>query len=150
MGFAGYGRLGHAETKDEMIPRQVKVNLSCWRLVNWNFVNLSFVLFKQLENFRCVVTKITAGSSFCLASATNKNLYFWGQTKSSGEVKHMSVNKHIWISLLWYFIDFRPQCTRNQCRTFVDGISETWLVQIKGRNSIDESFVSESIELLYI
>jgi len=62
-GFAGYGRLGHAETKDEMVPRQVK----------------------QLENFRCVITKIAAGSTFCLASATNKNLYFWGQTKSSGD-----------------------------------------------------------------
>jgi len=24
-GFAGYGRLGHSETKDEMVPRQVKV-----------------------------------------------------------------------------------------------------------------------------
>ncbi|XP_035707042.1 protein RCC2 homolog [Folsomia candida] len=62
-GFAGYGRLGHAETKDEMVPRQVK----------------------QLENFRCVISKIAAGSTFCLAAATTKNLYFWGQTKSSGE-----------------------------------------------------------------
>jgi len=62
-GFAGYGRLGHAETKDEMKPRQVK----------------------QLENLRVVVTKIAAGSTFCFACGTNKNLYFWGQTKPSGE-----------------------------------------------------------------
>jgi alpha-tubulin suppressor-like RCC1 family protein len=31
-GFGGYGRLGHAETKDEMIPRQVKV----WKLEKYN------------------------------------------------------------------------------------------------------------------
>jgi len=27
-GFGGYGRLGHAENKDEFVPRQVKVNKS--------------------------------------------------------------------------------------------------------------------------
>lgn len=28
-GFGGYGRLGHAETKDELVPRQVKVIRNC-------------------------------------------------------------------------------------------------------------------------
>jgi alpha-tubulin suppressor-like RCC1 family protein len=63
-GFGGYGRLGHAEAKDEFLPRQVK----------------------QLENLRFKGTKIGAGSSYCIAySENNKMLYFWGQTKSSGE-----------------------------------------------------------------
>ena len=62
-GFAGYGRLGHSETKDEHVPR----------------------LVKSLENMKVNVKRIAAGSTFCLASDGNKMLYFWGQTKSAGE-----------------------------------------------------------------
>ena len=62
-GFAGYGRLGHSETKNEMIPRNIK----------------SFDYAKR------GAVKICCGSTSSLAVDESGLLYFWGQTKSSGE-----------------------------------------------------------------
>lgn len=62
-GFAGYGRLGHSETKNELTPRNIK----------------SFDYAKR------GAMKVFAGSTFSIALDENGLLYFWGQTKSSGE-----------------------------------------------------------------
>jgi len=62
-GFGGYGRLGHDENKDEMVPRLVK--------------------FFDGPNRQA--TTIAAGSTFCLAVNKLGALYFWGQNKSAGE-----------------------------------------------------------------
>lgn len=79
-GFAGYGRLGHSDTKNELIPRNIK----------------SFDYVKRGAK------KIWAGSTFCVALDESVSLlrlpliplliyvhqgvlYFWGQNKPSGE-----------------------------------------------------------------
>ncbi|XP_074600983.1 protein RCC2 homolog [Brevipalpus obovatus] len=62
-GFAGYGRLGHNETKDELVPRNLKL---------FDYVNRG-------------VNNVWAGGCFSLALDMNGVLYFWGQTKTSGE-----------------------------------------------------------------
>lgn len=62
-GFAGYGRLGHSETKNELIPRSIK---------SFDFV-------------RRGALKVWAGSTSSIALDETGLLYFWGQTKSSGE-----------------------------------------------------------------
>lgn len=62
-GFAGYGRLGHNGTSDEMVPRNLKT---------FDYQNKGLV-------------KCYAGSSFSLGVDENGVLYFWGQTKSTGE-----------------------------------------------------------------
>ena len=62
-GFAGYGRLGHSETKNELIPRNLK---------SFDYANRG-------------AKRVFAGSTCCLALDENSMLYFWGQTKSSGE-----------------------------------------------------------------
>ncbi|RWS06750.1 RCC2-like protein [Dinothrombium tinctorium] len=62
-GFAGYGRLGHSDTKNELMPRNLK---------SFDYINRG-------------VKRIWAGSTFSLALDENGILYFWGQTKSSGE-----------------------------------------------------------------
>ncbi|ELU07096.1 hypothetical protein CAPTEDRAFT_168471 [Capitella teleta] len=62
-GFGGYGRLGHAEQKDELVPRVVKV----------------------FEGIRRGAVEIAAGSSFCLAVNECGGLFFWGQNKPTGE-----------------------------------------------------------------
>ena len=62
-GFAGYGRLGHSETKNELIPRNLK----------------------SFDYVRRGAMKICCGSTSCLAVDESGLLYFWGQTKSSGE-----------------------------------------------------------------
>ncbi|KAJ7393514.1 Protein rcc2 [Desmophyllum pertusum] len=59
-GFGGYGRLGHQQPKDELIPRLV-----------------SFLKGKS-------VSSVHAGSSFSMALSMGQ-LYFWGQTKSTGD-----------------------------------------------------------------
>lgn len=60
-GFGGYGRLGHNEQKDEMVPRQIKM------LDNRNIV------------------QVMCGMSFGLAHSDTGMLYFWGKNKTSGE-----------------------------------------------------------------
>jgi len=62
-GFAGYGRLGHSETKNELIPRNIK----------------------SFDYSRRGAVKICCGSTSSLAVDESGLLYFWGQTKSSGE-----------------------------------------------------------------
>jgi len=62
-GFAGYGRLGHNETKDELMPRNLKL---------FDYVNRG-------------VKRVWAGGYFSLALDINGVLYFWGQAKASGE-----------------------------------------------------------------
>lgn len=62
-GFAGYGRLGQNETKDEMMPRNLKL---------FDYINRG-------------IKQVWAGGTYCLALDENGILYFWGQTKSSGE-----------------------------------------------------------------
>lgn len=62
-GFGGYGRLGHSETKDEMMPR----------------------LIKTFENMSRGVKGIWCGGTFSLALDQHSLLYFWGQSKTSGE-----------------------------------------------------------------
>ncbi|XP_071451765.1 protein RCC2 homolog [Hetaerina americana] len=62
-GFGGYGRLGHAEPKDEMIPRLIKV------------------FDAQSRGVRSVY----AGNSYSMALTELGTLYLWGQTKRTGE-----------------------------------------------------------------
>jgi len=62
-GFAGYGRLGHNDTKNELVPRNLKT---------FDYQN------KGLK-------QIYAGSTFSLGVDENGVLYFWGQTKQTGE-----------------------------------------------------------------
>jgi len=62
-GFGGYGRLGHNEPKDEMIPRVIK---------GWDDPNRGAVL-------------IAAGSAYTMAVNEIGCLYLWGQNKPTGE-----------------------------------------------------------------
>lgn len=65
-GFAGYHRLGHCETKNELVPRSIKV-------------------FDAPNNSDRGVTKVFAGATYSMALDVNGLLSFWGQNKSSGE-----------------------------------------------------------------
>ncbi|XP_060068574.1 protein RCC2 homolog [Ylistrum balloti] len=62
-GFGGYGRLGHAEPKDEMVPRLLK--------------------FFDGPNRGCV--QVYSGSTFSFGLNELGVLYLWGQTKPTGE-----------------------------------------------------------------
>ncbi|XP_076472647.1 protein RCC2-like [Babylonia areolata] len=62
-GFGGYGRLGHAEPKDELVPRLIK--------------------FFDGPNRGAV--QLQCGSSFSMAVHEHGALYFWGQSKPTGE-----------------------------------------------------------------
>ncbi|XP_059489560.1 protein RCC2 homolog [Neocloeon triangulifer] len=62
-GFGGYGRLGHAETKDEMVPRRIK----------------------YFDTQTRGIKKVFAGSTYSLALAENGNVFSWGMTKRTGE-----------------------------------------------------------------
>ncbi|CAI9741573.1 Hypothetical predicted protein [Octopus vulgaris] len=62
-GFGGYGRLGHSEPKDEFVPRHLKF----------------------FDGPNRGAGQIFCGSTFCLAVNELGSLYFWGQTKSTGE-----------------------------------------------------------------
>jgi alpha-tubulin suppressor-like RCC1 family protein len=63
LGFGGYGRLGHAEPKDEMIPR----------------------LIKFFDGTNRGVTQVYAGSAFTMAVNEVGALFLWGQNKPTGE-----------------------------------------------------------------
>ncbi|XP_071806034.1 protein RCC2 homolog [Asterias amurensis] len=64
-GFGGYGRLGHAEPKDEPVPRFLRT-------------------FDPAHNK--AAKKINAGTYYSMATTEHADqLFFWGQTKSSGE-----------------------------------------------------------------
>lgn len=63
-GFGGYGRLGHAEQKDEMIPR----------------------LIKFFDGPRRGVMEVYCGSAFTMAINEIGCLLLWGQNKPTGEV----------------------------------------------------------------
>ncbi|XP_050413737.1 protein RCC2 [Patella vulgata] len=62
-GFGGYGRLGHAGPKDEMVPR----------------------LLKFFDGPNRGAGQVFAGSQFTLAISEVGALYLWGQNKTSGE-----------------------------------------------------------------
>lgn len=62
-GFGGYGRLGHADNKDEMVPR----------------------LLKFFEGPNKGATLVAAGSTFTFGLNEYGALYLWGQTKPTGE-----------------------------------------------------------------
>ncbi|KAK4300103.1 hypothetical protein Pmani_027675 [Petrolisthes manimaculis] len=61
-GFGGYGRLGHAEPKDEYIPR----------------------LIKFFDGHNRGVNKIYCGSTFTIATGP-LGIFLWGQTRRTGE-----------------------------------------------------------------
>ena len=65
-GFAGYHRLGHSETKNELVPRSIK-------------------LFDAPTNSGRGASRVFAGATHSMALDVNGLLYFWGQNKSSGE-----------------------------------------------------------------
>lgn len=65
-GFAGYHRLGHSETKNELVPRSIK-------------------LFDAPKSTGRGAARVWAGAQHSLALDLNGLLYFWGQNKSSGE-----------------------------------------------------------------
>lgn len=65
-GFAGYHRLGHSETKNELVPRSIKV-------------------FEAPNSSERGAVRVCAGSSHSMAVDVHGVLYFWGQNKSSGE-----------------------------------------------------------------
>lgn len=62
-GFGGIGRLGHAEQKDEMVPRLIK--------------------FFDIQNRK--VLRVFCGSSYSLAITDIGVLYMFGQNKKTGE-----------------------------------------------------------------
>ncbi|XP_023210764.1 protein RCC2 homolog [Centruroides sculpturatus] len=62
-GFGGYGRLGHAEPKDEMVPR----------------------LIKSFDGPNRGVKRVYAGGTYSMAINEFGVLYFWGQHKTTGE-----------------------------------------------------------------
>lgn len=62
-GFGGYGRLGHSEPKDEMVPRM---------LGYFNGPNRG-------------ATQVYAGSTISMAVSEHGALFLWGQQKSTGE-----------------------------------------------------------------
>ncbi|XP_054719884.1 protein RCC2 homolog [Uloborus diversus] len=62
-GFGGYGRLGHADPKDEKIPR----------------------LIKSFDGPNRGVKKIFAGGTYSMAVSEYDVLFFWGQNKRAGE-----------------------------------------------------------------
>lgn len=62
-GFGGYGRLGHNEPKDEMVPRKLG--------------------YFDGPNRGC--TQIQAGSTFSLGVSEHGALFMWGQQKPAGE-----------------------------------------------------------------
>ncbi|GFS46697.1 protein RCC2 homolog [Nephila pilipes] len=64
-GFGGYGRLGHAEQRDEMVPRLIKA-------------------FDGPRNVRGV-KKVFAGGTYSMAINELDVLFFWGQNKRAGE-----------------------------------------------------------------
>lgn len=61
-GFGGYGRLGHAEQKDEKVPR----------------------LLKFFDRPNGSVNRIFCGGTSCIADS-QLGFYIWGQTKRTGE-----------------------------------------------------------------
>jgi len=61
-GFGGYGRLGHAEQKDEMIPR----------------------LIKFFDGPRREVKQVWCGATYTVCNS-NLGFFMWGQTKRAGE-----------------------------------------------------------------
>uniref|UniRef100_A0A0V0GAN5 Alpha-tubulin suppressor n=1 Tax=Triatoma dimidiata TaxID=72491 RepID=A0A0V0GAN5_TRIDM len=63
-GFGGYGRLGHAEPKDEMIPRLVKF----------------------FETQGKGIKAVYCGSQFSIAVSEYKMAYLFGKTKNTGDV----------------------------------------------------------------
>lgn len=65
-GFAGYHRLGHSETKNELVPRSIK-------------------MFDAPPNSGRGAARVFAGATHSMALDVNGLLYFWGQNKSSGE-----------------------------------------------------------------
>ncbi|PVD35390.1 hypothetical protein C0Q70_02352 [Pomacea canaliculata] len=62
-GFGGYGRLGHAEPKDELVPRMLKF----------------------FDGPNRGATQIQCGSSFSMAVGEHGAMFFWGQSKPTGE-----------------------------------------------------------------
>ncbi|KAL1513895.1 hypothetical protein ABEB36_003235 [Hypothenemus hampei] len=62
-GFGGFGRLGHAEQKDEMVPR----------------------LIKYFDSQSRGVRSVHCGSTFTLAVTEFNGLFMFGQTKRTGE-----------------------------------------------------------------
>lgn len=62
-GFGGVGRLGHAEQKDEMVPR----------------------LIKFFDSSNRGVRRVSCGSSFTLAIPDQGQLFMFGQNKKTGE-----------------------------------------------------------------
>lgn len=62
-GFGGFGRLGHAEPKDEMVPR----------------------LIKYFDAQSRGVRSVHCGSTFTLAVTDYNGLFMFGQTRRSGE-----------------------------------------------------------------
>uniref|UniRef100_A0A336MC17 CSON014833 protein n=1 Tax=Culicoides sonorensis TaxID=179676 RepID=A0A336MC17_CULSO len=64
-GFGGYGRLGHAETKDEMMPR----------------------LIKYFVNTKANIERVVCGSTFSIAVSPDKVMYLFGLNRSSKTAK---------------------------------------------------------------
>lgn len=62
-GFGGFGRLGHAEPKDELVPR----------------------LIKYFDSQSRGVRSVSCGSSYSLAVTDIGGLFLFGQTKRTGE-----------------------------------------------------------------
>lgn len=62
-GFGGFGRLGHAEQKDEMVPR----------------------MMKYFDSASRGVRSVFCGASYSLAITEHGVLFLFGQNKKTGE-----------------------------------------------------------------
>jgi alpha-tubulin suppressor-like RCC1 family protein len=71
-GFGGYGRLGHTSASDELYPREIAT-----------FAQPSSAIAQGKFNTQKQIQSIYAGSSYTLAIAASKNVYFWGKLSNS-------------------------------------------------------------------
>lgn len=80
-GFGGVGRLGHAEQKDEMVPRLIKFFESSNRGVRRVFCGSSFTLVNFHFSFFC-----GGCENFCFQAIPDQGqLFLFGQNKKTGE-----------------------------------------------------------------
>mmetsp|Transcript_34363 Transcript_34363/g.47248 ORF Transcript_34363/g.47248 Transcript_34363/m.47248 type:complete len:551 (-) Transcript_34363:52-1704(-) len=73
-GFGGYGRLGHNDSKDEHIPREV----GFFSHYPANSLTPSVQNNKQKQ-----VRQVICGSTFSIAITVSKHMYFWGKMSNS-------------------------------------------------------------------
>lgn len=74
-GFGGYGRLGHNDSKDEYIPREISF---------FSFYPSNNPVVPSIQsNKQKQVRELVCGSTFSIALTVSKHFYFWGKMSNS-------------------------------------------------------------------